>query len=285
MAGSRDNGRVSLPMQPGPPARPGGRRAIAAAAVLAAVAVAGCSVPGLPSGRSVSPSPAGSTVGSSASSPPPARPDFTIRGSVPVTPTSSQDTHAQSGGTCPPQRLRRYQALGQAAVISFTSTGAPTAATLLSHFLAGSGTAVRFGTRSQVAREVRASQVFRALNTAVQSGVLTRLRAGRRHVQLPGGELAPPRFGSGGSQDLYLGFRGTQGLTIRGSGTVRHGRYAGHLTYVIRDSYGFSLSDQLGGVGTAMRYLQTACGHPPVSGGAHWFPDSVTVTVPFRHRR
>ena len=132
---------------------------------------------------------------------------------------------------------------------------------------------------------MRASQVFRALNAAIQSGVLARLRAGQQHVQLAGSELTPPRFGSAGSQDLYLSFRGTQGLTIRGAGTISHGRYAGHLTYVIRDSYGFSASDRLRGVGTAMRYLQTTCGHPPVSGGAHWFPDSVTVTVPFRHRR
>ena len=185
-----------------------------------------------------------------------------------MTPTSSQDTHAQSGGACPQQRLRRYQALGQAAVFGFTSTGAPTAAALLSHFLGGTGTAVRFAAPSRVAREVRASGVFRSLNSAIQSGVLARLRAGQQHVQLAASELAPPRFGSRDSQDLYLGFRGTQGLTIRGSGTMSHGRYAGHLTYVIRDSYGFSVSDRLRGVGTAMRYLQTTCGHPPVSGGA-----------------
>jgi hypothetical protein len=204
---------------------------------------------------------------------------------MPVTPTTSQDTHAQSGGTCPHQRLRRYQALGQATVFGFTSTGAPAAAALLSHFLAGSGTAVRFAARSQVARQVRASRVFRALNSAIQSRVLAGLRAGQQHVRLAGSELAPPRFGSRGARDLYLAFRGTQGLAIRGSGTMSHGRYAGHLTYVIRDSYGFSVADRLGGVGTAMRYLQTTCGQPPVSGGAHWFPDSVTVTVPFRHRR
>jgi hypothetical protein len=247
------------------------------------MAVAGCSVPGLRSGSS--PAPAGSTSGASAISPAAVRPGFTVRGSVPVSPTSSQDTHAQSAGTCPPQRLRRYQTLGQAALFSFTTTGAPTAAALLSHFLAGSGTAVRYGARSRVAREVRASPAFRTLNKAVQSGVLARLRTGQRQVQVASGELTPPRFGSGGSRDLYLGFRGTQGLAVRGSGTLQHGRYAGHLSYVIRDSYGFSVADRLGGVGTAMRYLQTTCGHPPVSGGAHWFPDSVTVTVPFRHRR
>jgi hypothetical protein len=30
-----------------------------------------------------------------------------------------------------------------------------------------------------------------------------------------------------------------------------------------------------------MRYLQTVCGAPQHAGGAHWFPDTITVTVPF----
>jgi hypothetical protein len=30
-----------------------------------------------------------------------------------------------------------------------------------------------------------------------------------------------------------------------------------------------------------MRYLQTACGAPLHAGGARWFPDTITVTVPF----
>lgn len=60
-----------------------------------------------------------------------------------------------------------------------------------------------------------------------------------------------------------------------------NGRYAGTLSYVIRDSYGFPASDTLGGFGPPMRYLQTVCGAPAHAGGAHWFPDSITVTVPF----
>jgi len=32
-----------------------------------------------------------------------------------------------------------------------------------------------------------------------------------------------------------------------------------------------------------MRYLQTACGAPQHQGGARWFPDTITVTVPFSH--
>ena len=30
-----------------------------------------------------------------------------------------------------------------------------------------------------------------------------------------------------------------------------------------------------------MRYLQTVCGAPRHAGGARWFPDTITVTVPF----
>ena len=53
------------------------------------------------------------------------------------------------------------------------------------------------------------------------------------------------------------------------------------MTFVIRDSYGFSADDTLDGFGPPMRYLQTTCGAPQHAGGAHWFPDAITVTVPF----
>jgi len=87
------------------------------------------------------------------------------------------------------------------------------------------------------------------------------------------------------SRDLYFGFRGTQGLDVRGTGMMTGRRYTGRLTYVIHDSYGFPPRDRLLGVGSAMRYLQVNCGNPPTPGGAHWFPDSIAVTVPFRHQR
>ena len=87
-------------------------------------------------------------------------------------------------------------------------------------------------------------------------------------------------FESTGS-DLYWEFRGTQGLTVSGHGTRENGRYAGSLSYVIRDSYGFPVGDTLDGFGPPMRYLQTVCGGPRHAGGAHWFPDTITVTVPF----
>jgi hypothetical protein len=103
---------------------------------------------------------------------------------------------------------------------------------------------------------------------------------------VPAADLTPVRFGPPGSaQDLYLGFRGTQGLDVRGGGTIARRGYAGRLSYVIRDSYGFPPQDTLAGIGTAMRYLQVNCGRPPVHGGARWFPDAITVTVPFRQPR
>jgi hypothetical protein len=46
-------------------------------------------------------------------------------------------------------------------------------------------------------------------------------------------------------------------------------------------SYGFPVGDTLDGFGPPMRYLQTVCGAPRHAGGAHWFPDTITVTVPF----
>ena len=70
-------------------------------------------------------------------------------------------------------------------------------------------------------------------------------------------------------------------MTVTGSGVRESGRFVGTLTYVIRDSYGFPAGDTLGGFGPPMRYLQTVCGAPQYAGGAHWFPDTITVTVPF----
>jgi hypothetical protein len=202
-----------------------------------------------------------------------------------VEPNPSQDTHAQDpAAVCQPRKLRRDGALGQATVTGFMSAGAPASTVLLAHFLAGTGTAMHFGAGSQISREARASSAFQSLNRHIQAAVLSHLRAGTAHVRLTGSALPAIRFGlPDSSQDLYFGFRGTQGLDVRGTGTMAGRRYAGRLTYVIRDSYGFPPQDQLLGIGTAMRYLQVACGNPPTPGGAHWFPDSITVAVPFRH--
>jgi hypothetical protein len=145
---------------------------------------------------------------------------------------------------------------------------------------------MRFGAASQISREAQASSAFQDLNRHIQSAVLSQLLAGRSRVRLTGPVLRTIRFRlPGSSQDLYLGFRGTQGLDIRGTGTMTDLSYSGSLTYVIRDSYGFPPEDQLLGVGTTMRYLQVNCGNPPTHGGARWFPDAITVTVAFRYQR
>jgi hypothetical protein len=60
-----------------------------------------------------------------------------------------------------------------------------------------------------------------------------------------------------------------------------HGSPGQTLSYVIRDSYGFPVGDTLEGFGPPMRYLQTVCGASRHAGGARWFPDTITVTVPF----
>jgi hypothetical protein len=176
--------------------------------------------------------------------------------------------------------------VGKAAVAGFAFTGEDASARLLAHFLQGTGTPVNFGADSATARQARASSAFRAMNRSVQAGILRQLRSGRTQVQLDRTLLQPIRFGVPGSaHDLYLGFRGTQGLEVRGSGQKARHRFTGRLTYVIRDVYGFPPSDQLLGTGPAMRYLQVNCGAPEHAGGAHWFPDSITVTVPFRRPR
>jgi hypothetical protein len=68
---------------------------------------------------------------------------------------------------------------------------------------------------------------------------------------------------------------------LSGNGSLQNGHYIGTLTYVIQDSYGFPPKDKLLYFGPQMRYLQTNCGAPYHSGGAHWFPDTITITEPF----
>ena len=118
------------------------------------------------------------------------------------------------------------------------------------------------------------------MNNKVQRAILRQLKSGKTRVHLSRARLPTVAFESKNS-DLYWGFRGTQGLTVTGSGSRTNRRYTGTLSYVIRDSYGFPASDTLHGFGAPMRYLQTACGAPQHPGGAHWFPDTITVIVRF----
>jgi len=211
----------------------------------------------------------------------PTRWTFTVDGVRPVTANGSQDTQAQAAGVvCASDQLAADQALGGQIASGFAAANFPVAADLLRHFLAGSGKAVNYPAGSQIAKLALASTEFTAVRNEVTAVIMRQLAAGKTAVRLSAGQLPLPTFSST-SSDLYWGFRGMQGLTVTGSGTRKNGRYVGTLSYVIRDSYGFPVDDTLGGFGPPMRYLQTVCGAPQHAGGAHWFPDSITVTVPF----
>lgn len=206
---------------------------------------------------------------------------FAIAGDHPVAANGSQDTQAQAGGAvCSSSELAVDAALGGEIVSGFTSEHFPVAAQLLGHFLAGSGKAVNYPAGSQIAKLAAASAPFAAVRKEVTTVIMRQLAAGKNTVRLSAAQLPLATFSST-SSDLYWGFRGTQGLTVTGGGVRKNGRYTGTVTYVIRDSYGFPADDTLGGFGPPMRYLQTVCGAPQHTGGAHWFPDSITVAVPF----
>jgi hypothetical protein len=260
-------------------------KAVTSAASLCMLAVlSGCSM--LPGSGSSSPpaDPPAPATAHSAVQRASATFSFTVTGTHPVEPNGSQDTHAQTPGTsCASATFASDHALGVRIARGFTLAGFPVGAELLTHFLQGKGTRVAFPAGSPISRKALASSAFQAVNSEVQAEILGQLKTGRTHVRLSSAQLPTVAFESR-SSDLYWGFRGTQGLTVTGSGHRAHGRYTGTLTYVIRDSYGFPVSDTLDGFGPPMRYLQTVCGAPQHPGGARWFPDTITVTVPFSHR-
>lgn len=207
---------------------------------------------------------------------------FTVAGNHPVAPNGSQDTTAQAASACDSATLASDHALGLRVARGFALTGFPVGAELLRHFILGTGTGVAYPAGTAISRKALASSAFQAVNNEVQAEILGQLTAGGTHVRLSAAQLPTVAFESRTS-DLYWGFRGTQGLTVTGGGHRAHGRYTGTLSYVIRDSYGFPVGDTLDGFGPPMRYLQTACGAPQHHGGARWFPDTITVTVPFSH--
>jgi hypothetical protein len=254
---------------------------ISAASLCAVAALSGCSA--VSSTGSALPT----TVHSTGSASPTtahsaeAGPAFTVAGNRPVLPSGSQDTHAQTPETsCDSATFAADEALGVKVAAGFTLANLPVSADLLTHFLKGKGMPVDYRAGSLLSKEAMASDAFRTVNNEVQEAIFSQLTAGRTRVQLSAAQLPTVAFESSTS-DLYWGFRGTQGLTVTGSGRRENGRFVGTLSYVIRDSYGFPASDTLDGFGPPMRYLQTACGAPQHAGGAHWFPDTITVTVPF----
>jgi hypothetical protein len=157
---------------------------------------------------------------------------------------------------------------------------APTGRQLLSHFLDGNGTAVDFSNSSSVASEIKASSAFKALDAKVQNYAASLARGGQHSFTVNSASYRVI-LGDHMWDNLYLSFRGTQGLDVAGSFHQAAGRFKGTVSYVIRDAYGFGLNDNFFGVGAEMHFLQSECGAPDYPGGAHWFRDSVTVTVPF----
>jgi hypothetical protein len=254
--------------------------AVSAVSLLLAATLAGCSA--APAAKPAAPATAHSADAASAT--PEAggtAPPVTIAGDHPVPPNGSQDTQAQTpGASCDRTTFASDKALGDKIAAGFASAGLPVSAGLLTHFLQGTGTAVDYRAGSVISQQARASAAFQTVDNEVQTAVLSQLRAGRTRVRLSAAQLPTVTFASSGG-DLYWGFRGTQGLTVTGTVHRANGRYTGTLSYVIRDSYGFPAGDTLAGFGAPMRYLQTVCGAPQHAGGAHWFPDTITVTAPF----
>jgi hypothetical protein len=261
-----------------PHRRPAKASVISAVSLCVTVLVSGCSAASSPSAGPGSPAGSASPT---AVHPAAARFAFTVTGVHPVPPNGSQDTPAQTpDASCDAATFAADHALGLKVVRGFALSGLPASADLLQHFLNGTGTAVRYRAGSLISEEARADAAFRAVNNEVQAAILSQLKTGRTRVRLSAAQLPTVAFESATS-DLYWGFRGTQGLTVSGSGRRQGGRYVGTLSYVIEDSYGFPVGDTLDGFGPPMRYLQTACGAPQHAGGARWFPDTIALTVPF----
>ena len=224
--------------------------------------------------------PAAPTASAASAQPTDAGTAFTVAGDNPVTPNGGQDTFASTpGATCDSAQLKANRSLGASIADGFSLEGFPAASDLLEHFLTGSGTEIDYRLGSTISAQAQASAAFQTVNDIVQGEIALQLKAGDTRVRLSAAQLPTVLFASTASE-LYWGFRGTQGLTVSGGGRRENGRYTGTLTYVIRDSYGFPADDTLDGFGPPMRYLQTVCGAPQHTGGARWFPDTITVRVP-----
>jgi hypothetical protein len=172
---------------------------------------------------------------------------------------------------------------GASAMSTMSLVGAPTGQAWLRHFLDGTGTPIDLGDSSKLAAEVKSTSVFKNLDKAVQAEAKKQLDQGELAVNLSSSIKNTPDFYSLGSHsDPFWAFGGTQGLDVVGNGFPQHGQYVGQITYTIRDIYGFYKNSKFLIVGQEMHYLQGTCGAPFRKGGAHWFADSVTVTVKFQ---
>jgi hypothetical protein len=225
---------------------------------------------------------------------------FTVDGNLPV-PTAAQGNQDQYtyyyppvSTTCDPATLRKDKLEGLTVSAGWEGVGLDVPAWLLNHFLGGTGTSKNYPVGSDISKYALASSAFKSVNAAVKSYIQGWLSTHPHPTEItlhtatdhPPGPLTTVDFLSHGmsaaDQNLYWGFAHTQGLVVSGSGTLAHAEWTVQLTYVIEDSYGFNPGTDFPVVGPAMIYLQTICGWMPNAGGAHWFPDSITVNVTFK---
>jgi hypothetical protein len=225
--------------------------------------------------------------------------NFTVDGTAPLpTPPGNPDDKAASEGEfaqgtaakakkCNTIIYNLAEIDGTEAVGAMAVLGAPTGATWLAHFLNGSGAPIDLGDSSPLAGAVKKSSAFKALDAAVQAEAKRQLDGGQQSVTLDKAFLRQhqPSFTSGAPADPEWAFGGTQGIDVHANGFPQNGNYVGEITYTIRDVYGFyDKYEKFPIVGKEMHYLQGTCGAPYHKGGAHWFYDSVTVTVKFQQR-
>jgi hypothetical protein len=164
--------------------------------------------------------------------------------------------------------------------IFFNGVGAPTAASLLEHFVEGSGRSVGFLDGSTVSQEAKSDPAVKSLDNKVQTYAAQQARNGAKGTINVKPIMTKPTLGDN-SNDLYWGFRGTQGIDVSGAFNKVGNRFIGTVTYVLRDNYGFGANDKFPIAGQEMHFLQTECGAPDYPDGAHWFPDSITITRSF----
>jgi len=149
------------------------------------------------------------------------------------------------------------------------------------HFLDGRGHGGQLPGCVAGLRLAAASTAFQVVKRAgFQTAIARRLKDGDTGVRLAAWQLPTVTFSTTNS-DLYWSFRGTQGLSVAGSGVRESGRYVGTLTYVVRDSTGFPSTTRSTASGRRCGTCKRCAVHRSTRGGANWFPDTVTVTVPF----
>jgi hypothetical protein len=169
----------------------------------------------------------------------------------------------------------------------FAAVGASDGAAFLLHFLDGTGTPIDRPNGSALSEAIATDSVFGGLDNSIQAQAKKILDSGQRDVDVTSAMYnpdfsQPDPLHPAASLAAETAFGGTQGLGVTGSGYKYDGFYWGSITYVIRDVYGFYATPSFFGVGPMMHYLQGTCGAPWYPGGAHWFYDSVAVTVPFK---